>query len=320
MTGFVLTQALHAAADLRLADALASGPLAPADLGRQAGADAQAVTRVLRLLSGEGIFQELPDGRFENTFTSALLRDGVPGSQRPAALHFGTVMYQAAAGLADGVRTGTVPFEAMFGEPFFDYMRGNPDAAVNFDGAMASSLPARAAFVQLYGWSRFDHVVDVGGGTGELLAGLLARNPALTGVVVDRPALAEQAQAVFQAAGVADRAQFAGGDFFDDVPAGGDVYLLSSVLHDWSDPDAGRILAACRRVMAGDARLVVVDAVMAAGNPRSFTRVMDVMMLTIATGRERTEEEWRALLESSGFRLERLVASPLLAILEAFPA
>ena len=319
LSGFVLTQSIHTAAELGIADALAEGPLAPAEIASRVRADADAVRRVLRLLAGNGVFSETADGGFENTAASTLLRAGVPGSQREAALHFGTLMYAAAGGLPAAVRRGETAFDAAFGEPFFDYLRHHPESAANFDAAMSSSLPARIAFVLLYGWSGFTRVVDVGGGTGELMAAILRRTPGLTGAVVDRPELEAQARQAFEEAGVADRAEFIGGDFFESVPEGADAYLLSTVLHDWDDRHALGILRNCRVAMPPGGRLVIVDAVLEPGNAPSFTRVMDVLMLTVVSGRERTEPEWRALLESGGFELARVVASPLLAILEAVP-
>lgn len=318
MDGYLSTQLLVIAAELGVADALADGPRSSADLARTLGAEPVALHRVLRGLAADGVLGEQPDGCFELTPTGRLLHDGGDGSQRGAVLARGRLYYTAVGGLLDAVRSGGTAFERHHGTPFFEFLAARPDRAAAFQASMTDrSRHEAAVVVAAYDFAGIRRLVDVGGGRGVLLEAVLAATPGLTGVLFDRPEVAQTAAA-------ADgRWTVAGGDFFEAVPAGGDAYLLSRVIHDWDDAAAVRILANCHRVVPRGGRLLLVEAVLperAADGPEA-TR-MDLHMLTLVGGRERTEAEYRSLLSAAGFAVARVVptASPTgIAVVEAVP-
>lgn len=325
MDGYLNTQLLYLAAVLGIADTLAAGPLTAAELGRAVGADPGALHRVLRGLAAEAVLEEHADGRFGLTPAGALLRDGVPGSVRGAVLARGDLYYRAAAGLLDAVRGGGSAFQQVNGREFFDHLADHPSEAAAFQGSMAARSTQEAAdVVAVYDFGRFRHLVDVGGGQGILLAAILRAAPALQATLLDEPSVVEQAHPRLAAAGVLDRCRVTGGDFFADVPAGGDCYLLSRVIHDWDDGAAQRILGRCRAAMPADGALLLVEAVLperAQDQPAAIR--MDLHMLTLLSGRERTAAEYEALLASSGFALRRIVSTPPAAgvsVIEAAPA
>jgi hypothetical protein len=296
--GYLVTQLLHVAAEMRIADALADVPRTADDLAEAVGAVAGVLRRVLRGLAAEGVLDELPDGRFALTPVGELLRDGVAGSQRGAVVARGGLYYTALTALLDTVRGGGTPFEIVHGAPFFAYLAERPAETATFQASMAARAAREAAaVVAAVDFRRYRKLVDVGGGAGVLLGTILAATPGLSGVLFDRPEVVENA-----------RLPAVGGDFFADVPAGADCYLLSRVIHDWDDPRAVAILRACRRAMAADGTVLLVEAVLperAADNPAAVR--MDLHMLTLLGGRERTVAEYSALLDAAGLRLASAV-------------
>jgi SAM-dependent methyltransferase len=206
------------------------------------------------------------------------------------------------------------------GQPLYGYLHAHPRAAVQFNTAMsASSVQESLAILEAYDFSDAQSVVDIGGGHGALLAALLRAHPALTGILFDLPSVVAGAVHLLSEAGIADRARRAAGDFFDEAPAGGDLYLMKSVLHNWDDVDARRILATCRNAMKPDARLLVIERVVPEGNEPAEVKLFDINMLVIAGGRERSQTEYRTLLEQSGLQLQRVAAtrSPFSVIVAA---
>jgi hypothetical protein len=305
MDGYLITQLLHVAARLGIADLLAEGPLPSEAIARTVGADPGALHRLLRGLAAEGVFTEDADGRFGLTDLGSCLRDGVPGSMRGATLARGDLYYKAAAGFLDAVRDGGTPFDLIYGETFFTHLDRNPPLAAAFQGSMSdrSRLEA-AAVVNSYRFDAFRRIVDVGGGSGVLLEAILSATPGLQGVLLDRPGAAEQARERLTAAGLADRSECVPGDFFAAVPSGADAYLLSRVIHDWDDAAAQQILTRCREAMVDNATLLLVEAVLpdlAHDSPAAIR--MDLHMLTLLPGRERTAAEYERLLAGAGFRL-----------------
>lgn len=296
--GYLVTQLLYVAAELGVADVLASGPASAEELAAAVHADPRALNRVLRGLAAEQVLDEHPDGRFTLTSAGAVLVDGVPGSQRGAVLARGRLYYGALAGLLDAVRTGRTAFELVHGESFFDHLAARPANSAAFQASMtARSTREAAAVVAAYDFGRFRRLVDVGGGSGVLLTAILAAVPDLDGTLFDRPEVAQ-----------ASTVPAIGGDFFTDVPAGADAYLLSRVIHDWDDADAVQILRTCRRAMPLGAALMLVEAVLperAVADPAAIR--MDLHMLALLGGRERTEAEYAALLAVAGFALNRVV-------------
>ena len=254
---------------------------------------------MLRGLAAEQLLDELPGGRFGLTPAGALLVDGAPGSMRGAVLARGRLYYGALTGLLDAVRTGsTSSFELVHGESFFDHLAARPADSAAFQASMTTrSTREAAAVVAAYDFGRFRRLVDVGGGSGVLLAAILAAVPDLDGILFDRPEVAQTSTL-----------SATGGDFFTEVPAGADAYLLSRVIHDWDDADAVRILRTCRRAMPVGAALLLVEAVLperAVDDPAAIR--MDLHMLALLRGRERTEAEYAALLDVAGFALTRVV-------------
>jgi hypothetical protein len=306
-------------ADLGVADAVGESPVPLDGLAAAVGADADALYRVMRALASLGYFTEAAPRAFAHTPLSELLRDGVPGSLRHYALWMAGDAYGAWADLGQTVRTGQPAFDRVFGTPIFEYLDAHDASRAVFNKAMAGTMAARLDVVRAEDWSDVGTLVDVGGGRGALVAAVLEANPQMRGIVVDMPSVAEEAAQHLSELGLSDRCQAVGGDFFTEVPAGGDVYLLAQILHDWSDDEAIAILRTCRRTMSDHARLIVLEQVVPPGDEPSFAKLLDLAMLVLLTGRERTEDEWRALLAAGGFELRRIVNGVRASLLEAAP-
>jgi SAM-dependent methyltransferase len=310
---FLTFQLVHVAARLGIADALADGPLTGEELARAVGAEPAALTRVLRGLAAEGVLEE--DGE---TFALTPLGEALRGL-KGSILARGELYYRAAGGLLDAVRQGGIPFERVYGERFFAHLSRRPADEAAFQASMAARSEREARDVAAaYDFSAVRRLVDVGGGSGALLATILDAAPQVEGVLLDRPAAVEQARRR-----LAGRAECVAGDFFAAVPAGADAYLLSRVIHDWPDDDAIRILRSCRAAMAPGARLLLVEAVLperAADAPEAIR--MDLHMLILFGGRERTEREYARLLGAAGLALRRVIPtdSPSgVCVLESVP-
>ena len=309
--GFRSTQLIHVAAKLGLADRLKAGPQTAQALAEAVGAEPRALYRVLRALASLGIFAESSGGGFTLTPLAELLRSDVDGSLRSLAALYGEEwLWDAYGRTLHSVLTGAPAFERTHGTAFFEYLDHHATAAALFHDAMTGySAQEAEAILAGYDFSRVTNVVDVGGGHGALLARLLRAHRGLSGVVLDLPASAPGARRLLAEAGVAGRGAFAAGDFFDAIPRGGDVYLLKSVIHNWDDEAAVRILRRCREAMAEDARLLVIERVIPAGNEAAEAKLFDINMLVVIGGRERTEEEYRALFHSARFRLTQTSAT-----------
>jgi SAM-dependent methyltransferase len=323
--GHYVSRALHLAAKLGVADLLASGPLPAAELAAKTGTDPAALRRVLRLLTSVGVFTEAANGAFALAPLGEALRSDVPGSARALVLLFaGVALQDSWKELEYCVRTGEPAFRkhSPDGDAFSNF---DPEQARIFDAAMATFAPQTAAAIAAaYDFSRFESVVDVGGGNGALLIGILGANPKLRGVVFDRPQAADGARKNVAAAGLDVRCRVVSGDFFQSVPEGADLYLTKHVIHDWEDEKATAILANVRRAMKPGARLLIAEGVYPAHVDTSLecrgAAANDVNMLVATGGRQRSEEEFRALYAAAGFALERIVrtASPL-CLIEGVP-
>ena len=323
MDGYLTTQLLYVAAKLGVADALAAGPRSGAAIGRAVGADADAVTRILRGLVVEGVLTEDEDGRFALTSLGAAMRAGVAGSLRGPIIVRGEMYQQAAAGLLDAVRHGGTAFEHVYGERFFEHLEHHAEHEAAFQASMAGRAENEAAdVVAAYDFGALDSIVDVGGGEGVLLEAIVRSTAQLSATLVDRPAVVGRARDRLAAVGFADRCRFVAGDFFISIPAGADAYLLSRVLHDWNDVDAGRILATCRKAMTEHSRLLIVEAILrrwASERPAAIR--MDLHMMMLLGSRERTEQAFRQLLSDAGFAVRRvsMTSAPVgLAVIEAY--
>ena len=323
IVGFQVSQAIHVAATLGVADLLADGPRTSDELAVATNAHAGSLYRLLRALSSVGVFYEDDGRRFSLTPMGALLRSDVPGSLRGWAMHVGRPYFQEAWGhLEHSVRTGDNAFQHVHGTDVWAYRAERPDESAIFDLAMESLTgAANRALLDAYDFGRFASVVDVGGGNGALLAALLGEFPAMRGVLLDQPHVVANAAAVLERAGVADRCEIVGGSFFDEVPAGGDAYTLKSIIHDYGDDRAVTILRICRRAMAADAALLLIERIVGPPNEDPRAKFSDLNMLVAPAGRERTLQEWDALVTLAGFRLTTATPSTSgLAVIEAAPA
>jgi SAM-dependent methyltransferase len=322
-TGYWVSKAIYAAARLGVADSLSDGPKTVERLAAEAGADAPTLRRLLRALASVGVFRETEDGYFGLTPMAEFLRRDAPGSQRNFVLHVGeSPSWLAWDGLTESVRTGESAFQRVHGAEVFPYYAAHPESSGPFNGAMAElSNVVSAAVVGAYDFSRFSVIADVGGGRGALLAAILKAAPAARGMVCDQPEVVAAARATMEAAGVAARCGYAGVDFFESVPAGADAHVLKWIIHDWDDERALKILRNCRRALADGGRLLLVEAVVPEGNEPSFSKWMDLQMLVMTGGRERTAAEYRALLAAAGFEMTGVIptSSPV-SIVEAIKA
>ncbi|MFC3996549.1 methyltransferase [Nocardiopsis sediminis] len=320
--GLIHAQALHFAAELGIGDLLADGPLPSADLAAATSCDPGALYRMLRMLAACGVFTETGPGTFALTPLGHPLRSDHPRSVRSVLIMNGTLLPLVLDGCRHTLRTGEPAFTAVTGEDIFDHLARDPGHADVFDAAMAElTRVVLPAVLDAYDFSSVRRVVDVGGGTGALLGAVLRAAPGATGVVLDTPHVADAARERMRAEGLADRATATGGDFFREVPPGGDLYLLERVLHDWPDDQATRILRNCRHAMGDGARLLLIESVLPPGDTYHPAKTMDLSMLVISGGRERTVDEFTGLLAAAGLRLVGVIptASPY-SLIEAVPA
>jgi hypothetical protein len=299
--GYLITQLMYVAAELGVADALAGGPRTADSLAAELGANPGALHRVLRGLAAHGVLDEPGDGRFSLTPIGELLRSGTPDSLRRMVLNRGAIYYRVLDHLIDAVRDGQNPFELTYGMSFFDYLATRPDEQSAFQISMTErSVHEAKAVLAAYDFSRFHSLVDVGGGQGVLLSAILAANPGMTGILFDQPAVVASAQP-----NLPNGCEVVGGDFFHEIPAGADGYLMSRVIHNWSHEDAVRILRNCRAAMPDDGTLLMVEIMLpehAAEAPAAIR--MDVSMLALFPGRERTRAEFSALLDDADLLLD----------------
>jgi hypothetical protein len=295
--GALGTKALGIAADLGVADALATGPRSVAELAEENGADTDTLHRILRALASDGVFAEDEPGVFRNTEASELLRSDNDDRWREFAHLFGEVCYPAIGAL--DVRLIDVPFARAYGTDIWSWFATQPEERSNFDRAMEGGQAERADKLAALEWREDEAVVDVAGGTGRLLRDLLERRPELRGIVFDLP------EADRDETAVGDRITFVSGSFFEQVPEG-DAYVLSKILHDWDDERAAAVLRRVRAAAPDEARLLVLDSVVPPGNDQAGVKWLDLLMLVLQRGRERTESDWRALLDGAGFRVEQI--------------
>lgn len=301
------SQLLYVAAKLQIADLLVDGPKTSDEIAELLGASPDALLRVMRGLHLLGIFEWRDDGRFALTEVSKHLLSSAPNSVRPGVICLGQEQYRAWADLLHTVMTGEPAFQRLFGNPF-DYYDLHPETGEAFDSWMAtSSRQVSTGILQNYEFPDAGTIVDVGGGEGVLLAGILEGRPRLRGILTDRTSVIEKARSYLTAQGVVDRCSLVGDDFRKTVPTGGDVYILRNILHDWDDAAALLILSATRRAMKPSARLLVIQLVMPTGKPSALATggivESDLMQLVYSGGRERTEAEYQRLFKAAGLEV-----------------
>lgn len=306
LSGFTTAQCLYVVAELNVATVLLAGPRTIADLAAATGAHADSLGRVLRYLEPLGVVR-LREDTAEITELGKTLADGTPGSVRGMARYWMETHYHPFGELVHTVRTGETAAEKYLGKPFFEWVEEDPRLAQLQNSAMAGgSRVARGDLLDTYRLPPGDVVADVGGAAGILLAELLANEPGRHGIVFDLPQVVTEAEQTLADAGLGKRSEVVGGDFFESVPEA-DVYTLSGVLHDWDDESCRRILGTIAKTAAPGAKLVLFEIVVPTDDSPAFPKFVDLVMMTMAGGRERTEPEWRALLAGSGFNLDRVV-------------
>jgi hypothetical protein len=303
LSGSWLAQACYAIVKLGVPDLLAGGPRDADDLAAACGADRRALHRVLRALAAAGVLRQTGPRTFALGAVGDLLRTDAPGSGHQMALMQGEEVFRAFGEIMHTLRTGTPSFEKVHGRPFYAYLDDNPEAARTFNESMGGQpVPAAFGALDLAGVGT---LVDVGGGTGALLAQALAAYPKLAGVLLERPDALRRARTALAGAGLDERVRFVEGDFFAGVPAGGDAYVLARVLHNWADERAVAILRRVRSAMPPHGRLYVVEELLPDGDDATGTPVaavmVDLMMLVTLEGYDRTEAEYRELLAEAGF-------------------
>ncbi|HEV3167336.1 MAG TPA: methyltransferase [Isosphaeraceae bacterium] len=322
-TGKWVSQALYVAAKLGIADLLREGPTQCDELARANQVDGLSLYRVLRALASVGVFTEVSDRTFALTPMAEYLRSDIPGSLRALAMLGGEEpWWQAWGDIWRSVKTGEPAVERLFGMGTFDYLPEHPGVSAIFDEAMtgASTLSA-AAIARAYDFTGIETLVDVGGGHGLLLTTILKAHPHLRGILYDAPHVIEGASQRIELAGLADRCEAVGGNFFESVPSGADAYLLCHIIHDWDDPRSLKILNQCHRAMGRSGRLLIAESVIPAGNDPNYAKFLDLEMLVMAGGRERTEAEYRDLLDQAGFQLARVVPTlSSTSVVEGVPA
>ncbi|MEV0381601.1 methyltransferase [Nonomuraea sp. NPDC050643] len=302
VTDLVTPMAVRVAATLRLADLMAGDAVPVEELARRSGTDADALGRLLRHLAGRGIFTEREPGRFAVNEPAALLASGHPAGirERLDLDGFGGQMDLAFTGLLHTVRTGEPAWETVFGAPFWHHLAANPEMSASFDAMMAIGADYVTDAARGYDWSGARHVVDVGGGSGVLLAEVLAAHPEIRGTLVDLPDTVARGRHYLAERGLAARCAFAGQSFFDPLPAGGEVYVLRRVVHDWGDDDAVLILRRCADAAGRRGRVVVIESHGAPGTDPAMAAEMNLRMLVLSGGRERTVDDYRALTAEAG--------------------
>jgi hypothetical protein len=317
--GFLRTQAIAVAAELGVADVVGDRPIAVDELASRVGAHGPSLYRLLRLLASLGIFAETEPRAFVRTSLSDGLRSDAALSVRHFAMLFAGDAYLAAGHMLDAICTGAPVAEQVFGRPFFEHLAEDPAAGETFTRAMGGGAGARASAALRHTWTDHATVVDIGGGDGSLLIGLLGAHRHLRGIVFDMPHVAGAARAVIDTAGLSGRCEVVSGDFFADRIPPADVHVLSQILHDWDDQRAGEILRNSRASISSAGRLLVIEQVVPDGDGPSFSKELDLLMLVLLGGKERSEQEWRTLLKTGGFQLTAITPAAGTNLIEAAP-
>ncbi|MGQ0700740.1 MAG: methyltransferase [Panacagrimonas sp.] len=308
-SAYWVSKLVYAAAKLGLADQLAAAPQSAAELAPITGTHAPALHRLMRTLASLGLLTEENAQRFALTPLGAALKTDAPSSARSSVLALGSPWFvDAFQHILHSLETGETGFEKAMGMPVFNYLGQHPEEASRFSELMVGFHSAEpAAVAAAYDFSDFGTVVDVGGATGNMLAAILGRYAGPRGVLFDLPHVVADAPALLEERGVAQRVSVEAGDFFETVPDGGDAYVLSHIIHDWNEQQCLTILSHCRKVMKPDGRLLIVEMVLPAGDTPHPGKMLDMTMLVVAGGQERTDAEYSTLLGEAGFRVVRVV-------------
>ncbi len=301
---FFVSRAIYVAAELGVADQLDDEPLAPAELAEKTGTNAAALGRLLQFLSAYGIFQRMPDGKFSQSPLSSVLRDDHPNSKRAGLRRFQPYWWAAVGEMEHSICTGESAFEKVHGVSFFQYLSGNSEIQSRFNEGMArTSDTDDAAIAAAYDFKKFSRIVDVGGGQGGLLSQILLVAPHSSGILFDQPQVVEQASRLKER-GLSDRSERVGGNFFESVPGGADCYVIKGVLHDFNDDQCVTILSNCRKAVHANGRVLIAnqDLPSPIDDPHP-NLTMDIQMMTVLNGRERSEADWSELFRRSGLKI-----------------
>jgi hypothetical protein len=323
LAGRWVSAAISTVAKFAIADHLESGPKSAKELASLTGTNEDALYRLLRATASFGIFTELEDGRFDQTPLSEPLRSAANPCLRNMAMMFLDDWFTRDwSQLPWCVQTGKSATYTVFGKSPWEVFRDQPDQAVNFNNAMTDMSQADSpAIAGAYDFSQFDHIVDVGGGMGLLLASVLRSAPALRGTLNEMPSVAEQAAVSPILEPFSDRCRVEAGNFLESVTAGADAYMMKHIIHDWDDEHSKTILVNCRRAIKPGGKLLVIDQVVGPRNQPGLAKLMDLEMLVNPGGLERTEDQWHKLFEASGFRLTQIIRTPVpQCIIEGVPA
>jgi len=324
----LLARVLGIVAELGIADLVAARSRSMDELVEATGADRESLYRVLRMLAGHGIFAEDEAGRIGLTPRAEVLRSDHSESVRDLLrLDWQDIQWATYGELPAAIRSGEIAFERAYGQGFFEYLAQHPDLNSVFDRRMASvSKAENTKIVAAYPFDEFSRVMDIGGGKGGLLAAILTRYASVVGVLFEQPQVLSDPAELAEAR-LLDRCELIAGDFFDEVPGGCDLYLLKRIIHDWDDQRAARVLKRCRDAMVGGgmrkSRIAVIDAVMRPGNEPDPNKIMDLSIMALTPGKERTEAEFKALFREAGLRVTRIIqtgAPSTLSIVEGSPA
>jgi len=320
MSGLWVSRGIYIAAKLGISDLLKDGPKTAEQLAAATGTHADSLYRILRMLAMAGVYHEQAGQTFSLTTVGETLVTDVVGSLRSAVIaEMGEVHYAAWGNVMQSVKTGEIAFDSHFGKDIWQYFETDPEKAANFNKYMATaSEPVNQAISTTYDFSGFETLVDVGGGLGGMISAILAANPGLKGIVYDAPSVVEQSKVFLTERGLSDRCDAIGGDFFQCVPEGGDVYTMRWILHDWEDSKSLTILENIRKVLPENGKLLLAEAVVPGSNEPHYSKFFDLIMLVMTGGRERTETEWRELLGKAGFKIDRIIpTASFLSIIEA---
>ncbi len=319
LAGFQVSQALYVAAKIGVADHLIDGPVPIERLAAELDADPLALSRLLRTLSSLGVFSETEPGTFGLTPLGATLVSDGEASMRDLALMWMETHYAPFASLLATVRSGECAATQHYGQPFFSWLAAQPEQIDRFSRAMANLTDGiKTGAIASYDFRDAGTIVDVGAADGALLAEVLASAPETTGIAFDLPHVVAEATAKMKSFGFGDRLTSEAGDFFEAVPGGADTYLLSMVLHDWSDAEATRLLANIRAAASPGAHVLAFELVMPTGDQPHMSKMIDLTMLGMLNGRERTDSEMRTLFEGAGFTYQGAVPTPTpISIIEA---
>jgi hypothetical protein len=320
LADYVLPFAIRAVCTLGVADHLVDGPLPVTDLAKRCDADPVALQRVLRACAGKGIFTESDPGVFGLTPLAEPLRSDHPVSLRDA-YPFLVGDLHAWARFDYTLRTGRSSFEHVHGMGYWEYMAEHPEDSKRFDGSQAAGtrMEVRTLLSAYDSWTKFTTVVDIGGGNGQFLAGLLARFPHMQGTLFDQPHVVANAPNIMREAGLTDRCRIVGGSVFDGVPSGADSYLMKRFLWSWVDDRAHAVLSQVRKAMRDDSRLLIHEPVAYPGDTDEVGKTYDLILLAMGGGCARSEDELRMLFDGAGLRINRVIPTPMFPLIEAVP-